>query len=719
MEYIEGRTLDQLIPSGGLKISLILEYAVKIADALARAHDAGIVHRDMKPGNIMIAREGEVKLLDFGLARWPGPAENDESARTLTLVTTEAGTVLGTVAYMSPAQAEGRGVDTRSDIFSFGAVLYEMATGHRPFEGSSKLTVMAGIVNNEPKPPHEFAAGLPRDLERIILRCIRKDPAWRYQSAADLKISLADVQQESSAGAQSRAAPVAVRQTSVLAWSLALVASIALGAAATWWFGIRNAAPSDPGYFVRPLTTYSGIEQYPALSPDGKQIAFTWNGEKKDNFDVYVRQVAGGPALRLTTDPGEDIVPTWSPDGDTIAFVRLSRATSALYSVRALGGVEHKLFEFSKGYISGSRISWSPDGKLLAFSCAAEGEPSQIWILSLDTREPHRISTLPKGWSADVGPAFSPDGRTFAYVGRRDLWSRAIILQPINRDGSPGGSPREMTDYTRVVGNLAWLPDGRSLVVDLSSGDVWTTIWRFTPGKGFVALGMHSGIDPSVALKGRRMAYTSFTNDRNVYRMDGPGPEGGARPFENTHMSLLIDSTVSQTDIMLSPDGLRLAFASPRTGYREIYVSNVDGSNQEALTSMGPVALGSPRWSPDGQWIAFDRYENGHSVIYAIRSEGGQPRRLTNPDGSDTRPSWSHDGKWIYFSSNRGGRNGIWKLAWANPEKVEQVAPYLSASVFENADGKQLFYGDGSGIWILPVSGGDPKRLVPRVASAH
>ncbi|HKE25924.1 MAG TPA: protein kinase [Bryobacteraceae bacterium] len=723
MEYIEGRALDQLIAAGALKIPQILEYSVRIADALARAHTAGIVHRDLKPGNIMIANDGQVKLLDFGLAKWTVTAENGEPVRTVTMVATEIGTVVGTVAYMSPEQAEGLAVDSRSDIFSFGAVMYEMVTGQRPFAGNSKLSIMAAIVSNEPKPPRELASSVPRDLERIILRCLRKDPAWRYQSAADLRISLADVQREIAAGVPAEAAPPALRWSSRPGWILALGAGAAAVALGAWWLGARNPAPSDSGYLVRPLTTYSGIEQYPALSPDGKQIAFTWDGDNLKNDDIYVRSVAGGPALRLTNDPGRDILPTWSPDGETIAFARVSGDTTTLHSVRALGGSEHKLFEFPNGRIQvssapESRISWSPDGKLLGFSGAPEGEPSQIWLLPLDTREPRRISDLPKGWAQDDNPAFSPDGRTLAYVRRRDLFSRAILFQSIGKDGSPVGPPREMTDYTRIIGNMAWLPDGRSLVTGLSS-EVWPTLWRFTPGQGFHALGLYSGVDPSVALKGNRMAYTSYTRNRNVYRMDGPGPEGKGRRFEECHVSTIIDSTVGQSDVMLSPNGSRIAFVSSRTGYREVYVANADGSNQEALTSMGPANLGSPRWSPDGHWIAFDRYENGHSVIYAIRAEGGQPRRLTNPEGSDTRPSWSHDGKWIYFSSNRGGRGAIWKLAWANPETVTEVAVAPSANVFEAPDGKQLFYGAPSGIWIVPSSGGEPKLIAPNVLSSH
>ncbi|MDQ6759781.1 MAG: DPP IV N-terminal domain-containing protein, partial [Acidobacteriota bacterium] len=541
-----------------------------------------------------------------------------------------------------------------------------------------------------------------------------------YQSAADLKISLAELQNELASGVRVETTLAPAGRSSKLIWVLALVAGTALGAGAMWWLAVRNAEAYDPGYFSRPLTTYSGIEQDPALSPDGKQVAFSWNGPKQDNFDIYVQQVAGGQALRLTTDTGNDMLPTWSPDGETIAFVRVDGTRSAIYSVPALGGLEHKLFEFQQGYRipapnpgnPSSHLSWSPDGRMLAFVGLRNDQVREIWMLELGTREARRISTPPQGWQGDGLPAFSPDGKVLAYVRRRDIFSRAIIFQSLGHAGSPEGSPREMTDYTRIIGTLAWLPNGRSLAVGLNS-EVWSTIWRFTPGKGFVALGLNSGIDPSVAMKGQRLAYTSFTTDRNIYRLDGPGSSEVGRPFESCHVTKLIDSTVTEGDVMVSRDGTRLAFTAPRTGSRELFVANADGSNQEALTSMGPTYIGSPRWSPDGRWIAYDRYEQGHSVIYAIRSDGGEPRRLTNPNGSDTRPSWSVDGKWVYFSSNRGGQVGIWKIAWSNPEKAVQVTTDGGTTAFESSDGKELIYRNASGIWSVPVKGGEAKKLIP------
>src|SRR5260370_25175567 len=191
MELVSGRTLDRVIPRGGLKPAELLKYAIPVADALSRAHAAGIVHRDLKPGNIMIDDDGQVKLLDFGLAKLSDL--HDASDAELTRresPETEEGRILGTVCYMSPEQAEARRVDGRSDIFSFGSVLYEMATGKRAFMGNSKISTLAAILQGDPRPAAEIHSGVPRDLEKIIQRCLRKDPAWRYQSAADLKISL-------------------------------------------------------------------------------------------------------------------------------------------------------------------------------------------------------------------------------------------------------------------------------------------------------------------------------------------------------------------------------------------------------------------------------------------------------------------------------------------------------------------------------------------------
>src|SRR6476661_8627349 len=201
MEFVSGKTLDRLIPRHGLRVNEALKHSVQIADALAAAHKAGIVHRDLKPGNVMATEHGLVKVLDFGLAKLTESAAPGEDEATRTLKpTTEEGAIVGTISYMSPEQAEGKKVDARSDIFSFGALLYEMVTGRRAFEGATKIAALSAILREEPKPASEIVEGLPRELERIIARCLRKSPERRFQTMADLKVALEELKEESDSG---------------------------------------------------------------------------------------------------------------------------------------------------------------------------------------------------------------------------------------------------------------------------------------------------------------------------------------------------------------------------------------------------------------------------------------------------------------------------------------------------------------------------------------
>ena len=717
MEFISGRTLDRAIPRGGMKPAEALKYGIQIADALARAHAGGIVHRDLKPGNIMISDEGQVKLLDFGLAKLSDLHDASDAELTRPAAPeTEEGRILGTVCYMSPEQAEARKADARSDIFSFGAVLYEMVTGQRAFLGRSKISTLAAILQSDPKPAGEFQAGTPRDLARIIERCLRKDPAWRYQSAADLKISLSDLLRETESGAV-QAAPVeqAVRpQRLGLISGVALALGLVLGAAGGGWLFSRASHTVAYGP-VKPLTTYSGYESEPALSPDGKQVAFAWDGPKKDNFDIYVRLVEGGSPLRITTDPAEDHSPAWSPDSERLAFVR----ENAIYLIPALGGVERKLLQFPRGSLyanqaAPSSVTWSPDGRFLAFNGSEDAGPPSIWIVSTESGEYHRASDPPKGFHSEISPAFSPDGRTLAYIRAHDTYSRAVVLQEMNRDGNRQGREREISSYDQRIEGLAWQPDGRGLILAIRQMGERSGLFRLKLGRSIDPLAIDSGIViwPSLSRTGNRLAYQKRLVDTNIYRMDGPGPDGGPKPYEQCHVEVAVDSTAQDFEPMLSPDGSRMVFKSDRLGFYEIHVAGSDGSNQVAVTSMGPTAMGSPRWSPDGQTIAFDRYENGHSMIYTVSAGGGKPRRITDDKFRDIRPSFSRDGKWIYFSSNRGDGLEIWKVS-ASGGAPQQVTHNSGNEPFESPDGKLLYYVDSQGLlWSQPTGGGDAKLVL-------
>jgi serine/threonine protein kinase len=328
MEYVRGKTLEQTIPSKGLPVTTV-RYAIQIADALASAHGAGIIHRDLKPSNVMVLEDGRIKILDFGLAKLVEP-EDSSDAITRTASLTGEGLVVGTAAYMSPEQAEGRRLDARSDIFSFGSVLYEMLTGTQPFTGDSRLSVLARIVGEDPTPPTRLGAAIPAELEKIVLRCLRKDPARRFQTMADLKAALEDLEEELRSGAQAE-------RRLHRRWIGAAVLPALLIAGLIAWRASRAPTGTEPLQAV-PLTTLPGVQRYPSFSPDGDHVVFTWTGPKQDNTDIYRQQIGAGSPLRLTTDPGNDYNPVWSPDGRAIAFLRGEPARSEVRLIPPLSG---------------------------------------------------------------------------------------------------------------------------------------------------------------------------------------------------------------------------------------------------------------------------------------------------------------------------------------------------------------------------------------------
>ena len=711
MEYVRGKPLDQLIPRNGLRIADALKYAIRIADALAKAHAAGIVHRDLKPANVMVNEEGVLKVLDFGLAKLTDAAGTSGDEATQTMCKTGEGTIVGTVYYMSPEQAEGKTVDARSDIFSFGAVLYEMVTGRRAFQGDSKMSILAAILDKEPQAVSAISDDVPRDLEKIINRCLKKDARRRFQHMDDLKVALEELEEEKDSGRMP--VPPVPRRTGVKSWAAALGAAVAVAAAAAWWGASYGGRPMSAIGPVKPLTTYAGREIEPALSPDGNQIAFAWNGPNQDNFDIYVRLVDGGSALRLTSDPAADHSPVWSPDGHHLAFIR----ENGIYLVPALGGVERRLLRFPRGSlyqnnVFPSSLSWSPDGRFIVFNGAEDDSPSSIWIVSTESGEYHPASRLPRGYHSDKSPALSPDGRTLAFVRGRDTYSRAIILKTVNRDGSVQEQERDATGYDQRIEELAWLPDSRGLILTMRVGGERTGLFRMTLGEAPQPLAIDSDIVrwPSLSRTGNRLAYEKRRVDTNIYRMDGPGPDGGPRPYEQCHVKVVVDSTARDREASLSPDGRRLVFNSDRLGFYEIHAANADGTGQVALTAMGPTSMGSPRWSPDSQTVAFDRYEQGHTAIYTIGAEGGKPRFVAGGTGG-IRPSFSHDGQWIYFVSNRTGRLEVWKVPAAGGQ-AQQVTHNGGNEPFESPDGKLLYYTGSEGLWSLPLAGGDPSLVL-------
>jgi Tol biopolymer transport system component/predicted Ser/Thr protein kinase len=711
MEYVAGRTLDQVIPRHGMRLPEALKLAAQLADALARAHAARIVHRDLKPGNVMVSAEGQAKVLDFGLAKLTEaePLTDNEPTRTLKPVT-EQGTIVGTVAYMSPEQAEGKAVDARSDIFSFGAVLYEMLTGRQAFAEESKTSTLGAIIHKEPAP---LGPEVPAPLSRIIGRCLRKDPERRFQHMKDLKVELEELKEESASGALAAvAAPKSVRRGAGAA--LAVVALVAVVAAAGWlWLGrAPTTAPEAPLTAV-PLTSLVGQEASPSFSPDGNQVVFAWDGEKQDNFDIYIRTVGAGDPLRRTTDAADDFSPAWSPDGKQVAFLRnLGSNRLAVMLMPPVSGAEQKLSEIQGGvgnYSGQHTLAWHPDGTHLAVSDAGA-----LWLLSTETRDKQSLTTPPPG-RPDRNPAFSADGRRLVFA-RGSVYASDLYLLALDADLAPQGDPRALTTGLGSTAHPVWTPDDREIVFSAGSPQWAARLWRMTvAGPGAPRLMTSAGeaaFQPAISRERRRLAYARLVYDTSIYRLDVSGGEAtGRRPVRH------IASSRVEGNPRFSPDGTKVAFESDQSGFTEIWVCNSDGSNLVQVTKMGGPHTGSARWSPDGEQIVFDSRPQGQSDIFVVAASGGKPRQLTTNSASDQIPSWSRDGKWIYFTSNRSGRAEVWKTpapagGTSVPEDPQPVTQNGGSYPFESADGRFVYYARGGSVWRMPVEGGEESRVV-------
>ena len=720
MEFVDGQTLDQLIPRTGMRIGEMLACAAQAADALARAHQAGIVHRDLKPSNVMISREGAVKVLDFGLAKrsQAAPAE-DDATQTLKALTAE-GAVVGTAYYMSPEQAEGKPVDARSDIFSFGAMLFEMATGQRPFGGGSPAAVLSSILRDDPQGPASIRADLPAELSRIIMRCLRKDPARRFQHMADLKVALEELKEESDSG-KLAAPPVRPegrwRRASGWAIGAGAAAVIAAGGLALWRLVLAPSPVATPLYTPIPITSYPGRQMDPSLSPDGNQVAFEWDGPPGDNFDIYVKLIGAGAPLRLTTDPAPDYYPRWSPDGRWIAFLRLGDKNES-FEVRvipALGGPERRVGRFANNWNQGSlplmSLCWTQDSKALVVSAAeSTARQNRLLLVPLEGGDP-KVLTHPAAAEGlgDGRPATSGDGRQLAFL-RTSSGTSKLLLQLLSAAMEPQGEPRQIAADEPFVAALDWLPNNGELVfasgVRTSASLFRIGIAPGAPQQGLLGIGS-SSTEPTVASRGNRLVYVQGTSDSNFWSVD--------LATRTADMDRGLSSSFRDVFPQFSPDGKRVAFYSLRSGSSQVWTANADGSQAAALTSIPGTGAASPRWSPDGQQIVFDSDAGGAYRIYVIGADGGQPRMVT--PGEAFFGSWSRDGRWIYFTSNRTGNEQVWKVAAAGGAPV-QVTSGGGEGPMESPDGKTLFYvkrSGGDGLWKMAVEGGTEIQIVPAV----
>jgi Tol biopolymer transport system component/predicted Ser/Thr protein kinase len=703
MEFVPGKTLDQYIGKSGLSLNDALKYGIQIADALARAHAAGIVHRDLKPANIIVADDGRVKLLDFGLAKLTEVIDGDPEGATATMAAqatpqTEEGAILGTVAYMSPEQAEGRKVDGRSDIFSFGSVLYEMVTGRRAFEGTNKISTLGAILHTEPKAASEISAGVPTELDKIIARCLRKDPERRAQGIADIKLALEELKQESESGLSGQVgAATAVRPPArpprrVVAITAGVVALVVAAAGLAGWLLKRPASAVARSEWVQ-ITNLPDSAVQPALSPDGRMLTFIRGPSSfTTTGQVYVKMLPSGEPVQLTRDNRTKMSPVFSPDGSRIAY-SVSGGIWDMWAVPVLGGEPRLWLPNASGLV------WIDKSKLL-FSEIKDQRLHMAIVTSDESRAGSRDLYVPpheRGMAHRSYP--SPDGKWMLLV---EMNERAALvrcrLAPL--DGSSAG--QQVGPPAGQCTFAAWSPDGEWMYFSSDSGGAFHT-WRqrFPDGQPEqITSGPTEEEGLAMAPDGRSFITAVGLTQSSVWLHDG----GGDRQISLEGYALAPKFT---------PDGKRLLYQVRKGAASELWVAELDSGRSEPLLPGIAVALaGNPFLagydiSPDGRQVVVASPDNGGKsrLWLAPLDRRSPPRQIPNIEGG--QPVFGATGE-VFFHSVEGTSAFLYRVREDGGGLRKAIDASIVAIMGESPDRNWLVLGSRGGFVIFRVDGGAP-----------
>jgi len=506
-----------------------------------------------------------------------------------------------------------------------------------------------------------------------------------------------------------------------MVWGAAAVALLVV-AWGTWRL-LPGYLESSNSVEVTPLTALPGAERHPTFSPDGRVVAFDWDGEQQDNQDIYVKQIGSEQVVRLTRDPQRDVDPVWSPDGSLIAFLRnLDTENEEVRVVPPAGGPERKVAELFtlQSDLPRPFLAWTADSQwLVAPDKAQPGQPYRLTLISVRTGEKRALTAPPEQTIGDSAAAVSRDGRELAFVRCRALGVCGLFCGPLTPELTPISAPVRLTADSRILYSPMWVDGGRALLFSKAVGDV-PSLWRVErKGGGAPRLVLSRiGYHAAMSAQGDKLAYSDFLLRRNIYRIDLEEARAGrVLPVRTTN------STRTDLGPDVAPDGKKLVFLSTRGDAPELWVSRADGSEPRQLTAAGDSMPTAARWSPDGKRIAFEMGAAGSADVYTVDADGGALRRLTSDPSNECVPSWSRDGRWIYFSSDRTGRPEIWKMP-AEGGAAIQITRAGGAAAIESVDGKTLYFAKASGyrktsLLQVPVEGGEETEIISRLWSRY
>jgi len=720
MEYLVGETLLTHLRKAPLPLTEAVEVASQVAKGLGAAHRHGIVHRDLKPSNVMLTKTG-VKILDFGIAQSPAPLPTDDvDAVRTTAPLTGPGTVLGTRPYMAPEQLEGKPTDARTDLWALGAILYEMLAGRPAFAAGSAAALTAAILEREPEPLGLARPDLPPALDRIVRRCLAKDPDSRWDSANDLADELAWVGQTSGTGTAPVAVPARRKGDRWKRWPgrpAIVVVLVLAGAVVAWRLAVGpgerpggasargDTVPASISLVQRPrqLTSSIGWEAAPAISPDGSLVAYVSNAG--GSADIWIAGVTGTVPLQLTNDAAMEDRPCWYPDGRSLAFQSDRSGEPAIWRTPVLGGSQVLLVPNAK------EPAIDPAGERIAFARVGSGEGTRIAVARFDDLRKITVLTHDDDGLWDHrDPAWSPDGKTIAYAAQRGLWTVPAA----------GGEARRLTTDDEPDEDPFWSRDGRH-VYFTSYREGTLALWR-VPASGRaperVTLGTGPESHPGLSSDGHNIVYTTFNNNPDVVIRELA-----------TGVEAALSNVRSEYIPSFSPDGRTLVFMSDRYGgeFRVWLQPIAEGQPSGVARVLTDHAGSHPAFSPDGRFVAYYKVGGGQPrAIWIIPADGGAPIRLADSPAESYHPAWSPLGTQIAFISEQDGWCRVMTLPVENGRPVGPEQPLTSVKGHYSApawspDGSTVAYvamDDVGDVWTVRADGTLPPRRVTSGAGA-